>query len=210
MNSEQVRAEVALARRERRAISLQAARAIASWWISASQRDEPITAFATGHSHMYGLLSAVQDLSTQADRRSKDTRVNPDHYERAERAEYRTDAAMLRALLAWCEANRVTKTVYESVVLLQSTDDYDEFEAVAYPQREGASVGWSDDEAAFAYLMQWEYGEPTGEEPTDDCDLIWGYVNEYRTDTHVAKWSVGYSMAALWRIHTVTEGMEED
>lgn len=209
MNSDQVRAEVALARRERRAISTQAARAIASWWISASQRDEAITAFATGHSHMYGLLSAVRELSTQADKRRKDTMENATRYTLEERKEYRFDASSLRALLAWCEANPVTKTVYESLVYLDG-DGYDAFEAVAYPEQEGVSVGLPDGEAAFAYLMGRMPSEPTGEEPRDNCNLIWGYVNEWREGEFLAKWSVGYSMAALWRIHTVTEGKEED
>lgn len=88
--------------------------------------------------------------------------------------------------------------IYETVIFLDG-DEYDDWEALMYPGRDGVSMGWPDGhDAALAYLMQWEYGEPTGtvydHEPWGSSD----YTHE--VDGYVMAWNVGLSYASLTRV----------
>jgi hypothetical protein len=88
-------------------------------------------------------------------------------------------------------------TVYETVVFLDG-DDYDEWEALMYPDRDGVSLGWPDGkEAAMEHLKQWEYGEPTepyGAPPWGSSDYT------YEAPGYVMSWNVGLSYASLTRV----------
>lgn len=87
--------------------------------------------------------------------------------------------------------------IYETVIFLQG-DDYDAWEAIAYPEREGVSLGWPNEQAGLDYLMQWEYGEPTGDEYTEPP---WGGGDQtHEIDGYVMSWHTGLSYASLTRI----------
>lgn len=87
--------------------------------------------------------------------------------------------------------------VYETVIFLQG-DDYDEWEAIMYPDRSPGVLPFpSGHDAALEYLMQWEYGEPTEEYDTPP----WGDAdNTHEVDGYVMSWHPGLSYASLTRI----------
>lgn len=87
--------------------------------------------------------------------------------------------------------------IYETVIFLQG-DDYDEWEALMYPDREPAYLPFpSGHDAALAHLMQWEYGEGT-EEYTNPP---WGSRDDtHEVDGYVMSWNAGLSYASLTRI----------
>lgn len=94
---------------------------------------------------------------------------------------------------------------YATVIFIQGSDDYAEFEKVAYPEREGISLGFPDTEAAHAYLMQWENGEATQDEVFNECRTEYpfcsrgDYEETVETETHVSVWNAKRGNAGLWR-----------
>lgn len=87
--------------------------------------------------------------------------------------------------------------IYETVIFLQG-DDYDEWEALMYPDREPGYLPFpSGHDAAFDHLMQWEYGEST-----DTYTLPpWGSDERtYEHNGYVMAWHPGLGHVSLNRI----------
>lgn len=87
--------------------------------------------------------------------------------------------------------------IYQTVIFLDG-DDYDEWEALMYPDRTPVVLPFpSGHDAALAYLMQWEYGEPTEEydhEPWGSADYT------HKVDGYVMSWNTRLSYASLTRV----------
>lgn len=96
-------------------------------------------------------------------------------------------------------------TLYVPVVSLQGSDEWNDFERAAYPEREGSSLGFCAKEAATAYLAE--------RMPDEMPDLRDGEIlslGEYpslheggcqtwhETEQYVAVWDAGYCLAGLW------------
>ena len=92
----------------------------------------------------------------------------------------------------------MTRTVYETVIYLDG-DAYDEWEALMYPDRTPVVLPFpSGHDAAFDHLMQWEYGEPTGDEYDHPP---WGGADyTYEKDGYVMSWFPRLSYASLTRV----------
>lgn len=96
-------------------------------------------------------------------------------------------------------------TLYIPVVFIQGSDEWDAFEAVAYPEREGMSLGFPAPEAATAYLAE---RMPDEMPDMSDAELlslaeypslhIGGSQTWHETEQHVAVWDTGYCLAGLW------------
>jgi hypothetical protein len=91
---------------------------------------------------------------------------------------------------------------YETVVFLQG-DDYDEaMREVDQVTKDDESAHWRTApawDALYNYLMQWEYGEPTGHEYSVPP---WG-SNDHTDDSHegyVVAWNDGLGYVSLNRV----------
>ncbi|MFC6022981.1 hypothetical protein ACFP2T_43380 [Plantactinospora solaniradicis] len=91
---------------------------------------------------------------------------------------------------------------YAEVTTHQDSESWRAFEAVAYPKREGLSLGWPDKDAALEHMMQWECGEACSSEVFHDyqTEHPGNRESDYvETETHVVTWHTGLCHVALYR-----------
>lgn len=110
-------------------------------------------------------------------------------------------------------------TLYYPVVFIQGSDEWDDFEQAAYPEREGNSLGFPAEAAATAWLAERMPDETP--ELDDDALLslaeypslhIGGQQHWHETEQYVAVWDTGYCIAGLWlkEIMAVSESDDSD
>jgi len=97
---------------------------------------------------------------------------------------------------------KILPTTYETVVYLDG-DDYDEWEAIMYPDRSPGFLPFpTGHDDALAHLMQWEYGEAGGDVYTLPP---WGSDERTHTvDGYVMAWHPGLGHVSLTRVITAS------
>lgn len=170
-------------------ISESCARIIASWYQSAGRESMPFTTFSATGKRTVDLIRAIDRELVRAE-------FNANRGD-SDAEDFRPELRALRAVAL----SLPLPAMWEQVIFLQGSDDFTDLENVAYPKRETGYLGSLDWEAALAYLMQWDYGEPTDSKP-EESPTCMGYGDD-RVISDDGEYlmiiNASYGVAGLWR-----------